>query len=236
MSAIQPSYTPLKIPAGASRLAEKLVEEASAVWQLPPGECELLYGRAGYLHALLFAAHHLGADDVDGSAVHDVVRDVVQDILAGGAPVTVPCSPSGGGAGGSSSSSPGGGGHARGVAHFPLMYEWHGSQYLGAAHGLSGILLTLLQAARELPDAAAQPLAAEAQSQEPGAAAQAPAGPPLPGRLASVAAQYAGTERAKLAQVHAALDGHDVVSHSLRALLALQRPSGNFPSSLGSEK
>jgi lantibiotic modifying enzyme len=26
----------------------------------------------------------------------------------------------------------------------PLMYEWHGSEYLGAAHGVSGILLTLL--------------------------------------------------------------------------------------------
>ena len=27
----------------------------------------------------------------------------------------------------------------------PLMYEWHGTQYLGAAHGLAGILTVLLQ-------------------------------------------------------------------------------------------
>ena len=27
----------------------------------------------------------------------------------------------------------------------PLMYEWHGTQYLGAAHGVAGILTVLLQ-------------------------------------------------------------------------------------------
>ena len=27
----------------------------------------------------------------------------------------------------------------------PLMYDWHGSRYYGAAHGLAGILVTLLQ-------------------------------------------------------------------------------------------
>lgn len=27
----------------------------------------------------------------------------------------------------------------------PLMYQWHDSYYLGAAHGLSGILYLLLQ-------------------------------------------------------------------------------------------
>lgn len=30
----------------------------------------------------------------------------------------------------------------------PLMFEWHDSNYLGAAHGLSGILYLLLQARR----------------------------------------------------------------------------------------
>lgn len=28
----------------------------------------------------------------------------------------------------------------------PLMYQWHDSYYLGAAHGLAGILYLLLQA------------------------------------------------------------------------------------------
>ncbi len=30
------------------------------------------------------------------------------------------------------------------TARFGLMYEWHGSRYLGAAHGLVGICHTLL--------------------------------------------------------------------------------------------
>lgn len=38
-------------------------------------------------------------------------------------------------------------GKAGQCAHIPspLMYEWHGTQYLGAAHGLAGILTVLLQ-------------------------------------------------------------------------------------------
>ena len=27
----------------------------------------------------------------------------------------------------------------------PLMYSWHGKQYLGAAHGLAGIMTVLMQ-------------------------------------------------------------------------------------------
>ncbi|KAJ8946293.1 hypothetical protein NQ314_008918, partial [Rhamnusium bicolor] len=34
----------------------------------------------------------------------------------------------------------------------PLMYEWHDSYYLGAAHGLSGILYLLLQAKEYLTE------------------------------------------------------------------------------------
>jgi hypothetical protein len=32
----------------------------------------------------------------------------------------------------------------------PLMYEWHGKKYLGAAHGLAGIFHTLLLVRRWL--------------------------------------------------------------------------------------
>ncbi|KAI4461498.1 lanc-like protein [Holotrichia oblita] len=35
---------------------------------------------------------------------------------------------------------------------FPLMYQWHDSYYLGAAHGLSGIIYLLLQAHEYLTD------------------------------------------------------------------------------------
>lgn len=37
---------------------------APDVLQLPPGECELLYGRSGYLYALLFVRKYLGASAV----------------------------------------------------------------------------------------------------------------------------------------------------------------------------
>lgn len=36
---------------------------------------------------------------------------------------------------------------------FPLMYEWHDSKYLGAAHGLVGILYIFLQFPALLKDA-----------------------------------------------------------------------------------
>lgn len=34
----------------------------------------------------------------------------------------------------------------------PLMYQWHDSYYLGAAHGISGILYLLLQAKNYLTE------------------------------------------------------------------------------------
>ncbi|KAL8428132.1 hypothetical protein Efla_005835 [Eimeria flavescens] len=44
---------------------------------------------------------------------------------------------------------------ASGTPLLPLVYEWHGKEYLGAAHGLCGILLQLLQAVETLHHAAA---------------------------------------------------------------------------------
>ena len=76
---------------------------------------ELLYGTAGYLHALLFAKHYLP------HSINDtVIQRVVQQILAKG---------------------------RQGAKQCPsavLQYQWHDKHYLGAAHGLSGILYTLL--------------------------------------------------------------------------------------------
>jgi hypothetical protein len=33
---------------------------------------------------------------------------------------------------------------------FPLMFEWHEKKYLGAAHGMAGILYMLLQVSSNL--------------------------------------------------------------------------------------
>lgn len=94
------------------------------VADMPSSECELLCGRAGYLYALLYVHQRCGADSNFIPPV--LVQRVVADIMAEGE---------------RNGREPG--------APFPLTYFWHDSLYLGAAHGVAGILLTLLYA-REL--------------------------------------------------------------------------------------
>ncbi|KAI5582501.1 hypothetical protein BDE02_07G090500 [Populus trichocarpa] len=77
---------------------------------------ELMYGRAGFLWAALFINKHLG----EGTLPSDLLLPVVDAVLAGGR------------AGASDN------------AACPLMYRWHGTRYWGAANGLAGILLVLL--------------------------------------------------------------------------------------------
>lgn len=77
---------------------------------------ELLYGRVGYLSALLFLAANAGLKLSEHS---EILGRIVQLILEDGKWL----------------------GQAEG---WPLMWEWHGKKYLGAAHGLCGILTVLL--------------------------------------------------------------------------------------------
>lgn len=77
---------------------------------------DLLYGRAGFLWAALFINNHLGEQTLP----NDLIMPVVNAVLAGGR------------AGASDNTT------------CPLMYRWHGTRYLGAAHGLAGILQVLL--------------------------------------------------------------------------------------------
>ena len=76
---------------------------------------ELLYGRAGFLSCLLFLAANAG---LQLKECGDVIAGAIQLILADGAQLS--------------------------TAEFPLMWSWHDTFYLGAAHGLAGILLVLL--------------------------------------------------------------------------------------------
>ncbi|CAA7013773.1 unnamed protein product [Microthlaspi erraticum] len=76
---------------------------------------ELLYGRAGYLWACLFLNKHIGKDSVSSARM----RSVVDEIFKSGRQMG-----------------------ERGKC--PLMYEWHGKKYWGAAHGLAGIMNVLL--------------------------------------------------------------------------------------------
>ncbi|XP_061367256.1 lanC-like protein GCR2 isoform X2 [Gastrolobium bilobum] len=76
---------------------------------------ELLYGRAGYLWACSFLNKHIGKDTIPSTNM----RSVVDEVITAG----------------------------RQLAHegrCPLMYEWHGKKYWGAAHGLAGIMNVLM--------------------------------------------------------------------------------------------
>ncbi|XP_019872798.1 lanC-like protein 2 isoform X2 [Aethina tumida] len=78
---------------------------------------EYMYGRAGYLYALLFLNKNLQPPLVSG----ELIRSVIEAILICGQTEA-----------------------RKQRSKCPLMYQWHDSYYLGAAHGLSGILYLLL--------------------------------------------------------------------------------------------
>lgn len=82
---------------------------------------EMLYGRAGYLYALLFLEHHIG----QGCIPDDVIEKVAAAILDSGKQM--------------------------GTSTCPLMYAWHDKHYLGAAHGMAGIYYQLLRVAARFP-------------------------------------------------------------------------------------
>ncbi|XP_061522928.1 lanC-like protein 2 [Phycodurus eques] len=89
---------------------------------------ELLYGRAGYLYALLYVNKEIGGDTVDEATV----TKVVTAIIISGKNLSAE--------------------HKK-TERCPLLYEWHKKQYVGAAHGLAGIFYMLMQpGARVHPD------------------------------------------------------------------------------------
>ncbi|XP_047480852.1 lanC-like protein 2 isoform X1 [Penaeus chinensis] len=87
---------------------------------------EILYGRAGYLYALLLIQQKIGKAEIDDT----LVRSVVSAILDSGRALSLK--------------------EKRSV---PLMYQWHEKHYIGAAHGIIGILFMLLQAKEHLTSA-----------------------------------------------------------------------------------
>lgn len=84
---------------------------------------EILYGRAGYLHALVLVHSSLAKVQPSHSALKALrsrADEAFDQILSRGLrfePKDPDC---------------------------PLMWQWHGSRYLGAAHGVTGIVSTLL--------------------------------------------------------------------------------------------
>ncbi|KAH1221004.1 hypothetical protein AAZX31_12G104400 [Glycine max] len=76
---------------------------------------ELLYGRVGFLWACLFLNKHLGLGTVPSNYTAVVVDEVIKNGRALGR-----------------------------KGRCPLMFEWYGEKYWGAAHGLAGIMHVLM--------------------------------------------------------------------------------------------
>ncbi|KAK8312839.1 hypothetical protein V6Z11_D01G069200 [Gossypium hirsutum] len=76
---------------------------------------ELLYGRAGFLWACSFLNKHIGKDTISTARIRAVVDEIIES-----------------------------GKRLAGRGRCPLMYEWHGKKYWGAAHGLAGIIHVLM--------------------------------------------------------------------------------------------
>ncbi|OQU91563.1 lanC-like protein GCL2 isoform X2 [Sorghum bicolor] len=76
---------------------------------------ELLYGRVGYLWACLFLNKHLSEKTIPVEHINSVAKDIIIE-----------------------------GRNLASKGSSPLMYEWHGKKYWGAAHGLAGIMHVLM--------------------------------------------------------------------------------------------
>lgn len=76
---------------------------------------ELLYGRSGFLWACLFLNKHMGQGTVPSTTIRAIANEIIKN--------------------GRALAKKGGS---------PLMYEWYGERYWGAAHGLAGIMNVLL--------------------------------------------------------------------------------------------
>uniref|UniRef100_A0A8P0S960 LanC like glutathione S-transferase 2 n=1 Tax=Canis lupus familiaris TaxID=9615 RepID=A0A8P0S960_CANLF len=86
---------------------------------------ELLYGRAGYLYALLYLNTEIGPGTVCESAIKEVVCAIIES--------------------GKTLSR-----EERKAERCPLLYQWHRKQYVGAAHGMAGIYYMLMQPAAKV--------------------------------------------------------------------------------------
>ncbi|GFY80788.1 G protein coupled receptor [Actinidia rufa] len=76
---------------------------------------ELLYGRAGFLWACSFLNKNIGKDTISSNYTRPVVEEIIKS-----------------------------GRRLANKGRCPLMYEWHGKKYWGAAHGVAGIMHALM--------------------------------------------------------------------------------------------
>ncbi|EPY75178.1 lanC-like protein [Camelus ferus] len=86
---------------------------------------ELLYGRAGYLYALLYVNSEVGP----GAVCESAIKEVVDAIIESGKALSR---------------------EEKKAERCPLLYQWHRKQYVGAAHGMAGIYYMLMQPAAKV--------------------------------------------------------------------------------------
>ena len=93
---------------------------------LPASECEVLYGRCGYMQAIAFVR----SETDDGGYGGHVVLRIARAVLEEGERTAAAAAAAGG--------------------DLPLLWRWHGKAYLGAIHGVVGVLFVLLCFPREV--------------------------------------------------------------------------------------
>lgn len=76
---------------------------------MPTTECEILYGRSGYIYALLFAQNYLGANKHTSELIKQLLRQIIEAGQKGAAELKTMYPDS----------------------KWKLMWSWHGSYYLG---------------------------------------------------------------------------------------------------------
>ncbi|CAL8311032.1 unnamed protein product [Merluccius merluccius] len=114
-------YHRLKNTEDSKECITKLLQLQRAVLSLDSDvPDELLYGRVGYLFALLYVNKEIGGDTVDEGSISKVVSTIMES--------------------GKNLSA-----EQKKMERCPLLYEWHRKQYVGAAHGLAGIYYMLMQ-------------------------------------------------------------------------------------------
>ncbi|KAI5633085.1 lanthionine synthetase c-like protein domain-containing protein [Phthorimaea operculella] len=97
-------------------ISQKLISLISLLNESPN---EIMYGKAGYLYALLFVNKHIGKELIPAKHIQKVIAAIIQDGKDFAFQVK---------------------------SDSPLLWQWHEKIYFGAAHGMAGILYMILQA------------------------------------------------------------------------------------------
>ena len=90
---------------------------------------ELLYGRAGYLYALLYVKKNVKEPTIANGITPEVIGNLTKVIIDEGVQYA-----------------------KRTKRQVPMWWEWHEKEYIGGAHGVAGVLHTLLCAIEYIPE------------------------------------------------------------------------------------